>query len=227
MKEDYRSNDDIMVNSPFKRLAYGLGSMFLIIVVLILAIVIFVSFSKGPSFNRALAGHVITVVVLFLFWQATAEKNTVRSTWMAVFAGMGTWMVTGELAVHFGFAKIEGMEGLVLLFFLTAISIILWLRKIITWPVKVFLTSYLLNWWGHALLLGQIYLKEAYNMEIFGKSYFLSGVVCIMAFLGIVIYIAVKPIKKTRLIYLGLWLYALLVTGIEGITSITEKFYGH
>ncbi len=227
MKEEFRNDSDNMVFSPFKRLGYGLGSMVLIILVLIGAILIFVSFGKGPSFNRALAGHIITVAVLFLFWKSLGEKNPVHSTWMAVFAGMGTWMVTGEIAVHFGFAKIEGMEGQVLLFFLTAISIILWIKGIITWPVKVFLTSYLLNWWGHALLLGQRYLEEVYSIQIFGITYFLTGVVCILAFFAIIIYITIKPIRKSRLIFLGLWLYALLVTGIEGITSITEKFFGH
>jgi len=227
VKGELKNSTEIEVFSAAKRIGYALGSMFLIILVLVAAIFIFVSFGKGVSINRAIAGLVITFVTLFLFWKSISARNSVISTFMAIFSGMGTWMVTAEIAVHFGFAKIEAEEGLVLLFFLTAFTAILWIKKIIPWPVKVFLTSYLLNWWGHAILLTQLFIASEYNMPVFETTYFYSGILCILAFVFIIVFLLLKPVLKSRLIFLGLWLYFLLVTGIEGITRITERSFGH
>lgn len=216
-----------IVFSTLKRLCYALGTMLLIILVLIAAILIFVSFGKGVSANRAIAGLVITVITLLLFYKSLSVKNPVISTYMGIFAGMGMWMVTGEISVHFGFAEIEAQEGLVLLFFLTVVSAILWVKKIINWPVKVFITSYLLNWWGHAVLLTQLYLADKLGIPFLEVTYFYTGVLCIVAFVTIIIFLLTKPLSKPVLIFLGLWLYFLLVTGIEGITRITERTFDH
>ncbi|MHB1153338.1 MAG: hypothetical protein ACYCWE_06190 [Eubacteriales bacterium] len=87
--------------------------------------------------------------------------------------------------------------------------------------------SFLLNWWGHALLLPQLYLAEHFNTAVFETTYMITGLICLALFAGLLIHIIRKPADKAHPIYYGLWLYTLLVTGIEGITNMTGKTFSH
>jgi|GEM_PF-2648288 len=215
------------VRSIIKRLYYSLGTMFIIIVILIAAILLFVSFGSGPTWERGITGIVLLILSFYLVWKALGETNSVKATWFGIISGMTAWMVLGEISHQFGFAEIEDEVGMVLLIFVTTIVVMLWLKNILPWGFKVFATSFLLNWWGHAVLLPQLFLAEALEAPIFYTTYLITGAVSLAAFLGLIVYIILKPAYKSHLIYYGLWLYALLVTGIEGVTRITERTFGH
>ena len=92
---------------------------------------------------------------------------------------------------------------------------------------KVFSVSFLLNRWGRALLLPQLYLAEVLETEIFYTSYFLTGAVCLLGFMALLIRIVIRPAYTSQLICYGLGLYFLLIIGIEGVTHITERTFGH
>jgi len=64
-------------------------------------------------------------------------------------------------------------------------------------------------------------------MPIFETTYFYTGILCILAFAAIIVFLLVRPVSKSKLIFWGLWLYFLLVTGVEGITRITERSFEH
>jgi len=215
------------VESTGKRLYYALGSMFIIIGILIVAILVFVSFGGGPTWRRGIAGVILTCLTFILVWRALGEEKPVQAAWLGILSGMTTWMVVGEISHHFGFVEIEAEAGMILLLYATAITLMLWVKNILPWGFKVYAASFLLNWWGHAVLLPQLYLAEALKAEIFYTTYFLAGAFCLAAFLGLLACIAIKPATKSQLVYYGLWLYALLVTGVEAVTSITEKTFGH
>ena len=218
---------EVRVSSVKARLYYAIGSMFIIIGILIVAILVFVSFGPGPSLKRGIAGIILTLISFVLVWMSLGEERPVRASWLGIISGMTTWMVVGEIAHQFGFAEIEAETGMVLLLFITVITAMLWIKDLLPWGFKVFTASFLLNWWGHSVLLPQLFLAEALDADIFYTTYVLAGVICLLAFVGLIIYIIRTPSSKARLVYYGLWLYALLVTGIEGATRITEKTFGH
>lgn len=209
------------------RLFFSFGAMLIIILVLIGAILLFVSFGPGPSWARGITGIILSLITFHLVWKILDDEDKVKVTWMGIFAGMMTWMVIGEISHQFGFVVIEAEGGMAMLVFATMIFLMLWIKKTIPWGFIVYLTSFFLNWWGHALLLPQLYLAEVLDEPIFETTYFLTGVVCLIAFVGLVVWIILKPMTKSRLIYCGLWMYMLLVTSIEGITRITENTFGH
>ncbi len=216
-----------VVSSAVKRLFYAFGSMFIIIIILVLAILLFVSFGSGPSVQRGITGIFLTFLTFALVWLSLNEEMTVRASWIGIISGMTAWMVIGEISHQFGFVKIENEAGLVLLFFSTVIAVMLQAKIGLPWGFKVFTASFLLNWWGHALLLPQLYLAEYTNTTVFETTYMITGFICLTVFAGFLIHIIRKPADKIRLIYYGLWLYTLLVTGIEGVTNITAKTFGH
>lgn len=215
------------VPSAGARLYYALGSMMIIIGILIVAILVFVSFGPGPTWNRGIAGIILTLVTFVLVWKSLSEETPVKATWLGILSGMTTWMVVGEISHQFGFVEIEAELGMVLLLFATVIALMLYAKDILPLGFKVFTVSFLLNWWGHAILLPQHYLAETLNFQIFYTTYFLVGVICLIAFSGLLAHIVRRPATKAQLVYYGLWLYVLLVTGIEGVTNITEKTFGH
>ena len=212
--------------SARKRLFYALGSMLIIIMILILAILLFVSFGSGPSWQRGITGIILTLLTFILVWLSLNEEKTVRSSWIGISSGMTAWMVIGEISHQFGFVKIESETGLILLLFVTVITAMLWSRSNLPWGFRVFTASFLLNWWGHALLLPQKYLAEHVNAAFFDCTFKITGFICLAIFAGLLIHIIRKPIEKAQLIYYGVWLYMLLVTGIEGVTNITSKTFG-
>jgi hypothetical protein len=216
-----------LILSAKKRLFYALGTMFTIIGILILAILLFVSFGKGPSLQRGITGIFLTLLTFVLVYLLLSEGKTLKASWLGILSGMTAWMVVGEISHQFGFVVIEAEGGLVLLLFVTVISIMLAIKVPLPWGFKVFMTSFLLNWWGHAVLLPQLFLAEHFNEPIFMTTYMITGAVCLVAFVLLMIRIIRKPADKALLIYYGLWLYALLVTGIEGVTNITGNTFGH
>ena len=215
------------VTSIAKKLYYSLGTMFIIIAILVAAILLFVSFGKGPTWERGVTGIVLSILTFYLVWKALGEKRPVEATWLGIISGMTAWMVLGEISHQFGFAEIEDEVGMVMLVFVTIIAVMLWIKDILPWGFKVFTTSFLLNWWGHAVLLPQLFLAETLEAPVFYTTYFIAGAICLAAFVGLLIYIIRKPAYRSHLIYYGLWLYALLITGIEGVTRITERTFGH
>lgn len=218
-------NDD--VSSPWKRLAISLGSMFLIIAVLVAAILLFVSFGPGPSWPRGITGVVLSAAVLYGAWKSMGETKEVAAAWIGIFSGMAAWMVIGEISHQFGFVVIEDEGGLVLLLFLTIMTAMLWRRNLLPWGFRVLAASFLLNWWGHAVLLPQMHLAETLDAPFLLVTYTITGAACLAAFAGLLLRIGLKPATKGRLAYFGLWLYVLLVTGIEGVTNITTNTFGH
>jgi hypothetical protein len=223
-KEEDMSQEVLSVG---RRLYYALGAMLIIIVILVLAILLFVSFGSGPSWQRGITGIILTLLTFTLVWLSLDEGRAVRASWIGIIAGMTAWMVVGEISHQFGFVEIESETGLVLLLFATVTTVMLWVKTGLPWGFRVFTASFLLNWWGHALLLPQLYLAEKFNAAVFDTTFMITGVICLAAFAGLVVHIIRKPADKARLIYYGLWLYALLVTGIEGVTNITSKTFGH
>lgn len=215
------------VSSAGKRLLYALGAMFIIILMLVLAILLFVSFGSGPSLQRGITGIILSLLTFILVWLSLNEDRTVWASWIGIISGMTAWMVIGEISHQFGFVKIENEKGLVLLLFSTVIAALLQAKTNLPWGFNVFTKSFLLNWWGHALLLPQLYLAEQFNNAVFKTTYMITGFICLALFAGILIHIIRRPAEKARLIYYGLWLYTLLVTGIEGVTNITGKTFGH
>jgi len=215
------------ITSVVKKLYYSLGTMFIIIAILIAAILLFVSFGDGPTWERGITGIILSLLTFYLVWKALGEKRPVIATWLGIISGMTAWMVIGEISHQFGFAEIEDEVGMVMLVFLTIIVVMLWLKDILPWGFKVFTTSFLLNWWGHAVLLPQLFLAETLEAPVFYTTYFITGALCLAGFLGLIVFIILKPAYKAHLIYYGLWLYALLITGIEGVTRITERTFGH
>jgi hypothetical protein len=215
-----------ILTSASKRLFYALGAMLIIIMILIIAILVFVSFGSGPSWQRGITGIILTLLTFGLVWLSLNEDKTVRSSWIGIISGMTAWMVIGEISHQFGFVKIESETGLVLLLFATLITAMLWVKTNLSWGFRVFTASFLLNWWGHALLLPQKYLSEHVNATIFDCTFKITGFICLAVFMGLLIHIARKPKEKAQLIYYGVWLYMLLVTGIEGLTDITSKTFG-
>lgn len=215
------------VTSIAKKLYYSLGTMLIIIAILVAAILLFVSFGKGPTWERGITGIVLSILTFYLVWKALGEIRPVEATWLGIISGMTAWMVLGEISHQFGFAEIEDEFGMVMLVFVTIILVMLWIKDILPWGFKVFTTSFLLNWWGHAVLLPQLFLAETLEAPVFYTTYFITGAICLAAFVGLLIYIIRKPAYRAHLIYYGLWLYALLITGIEGVTRITERTFGH
>ena len=215
------------ITSVAKKLYYSLGTMFIIIAILIVAILLFVSFGGGPTWERGITGIILSLLTFYLVWKALGEKRPVIATWLGIISGMTAWMVIGEISHQFGFAEIEDEVGMVMLVFLTIIVVMLWIKDILPWGFKVFTISFLLNWWGHAVLLPQLFLAEALEAPVFYTTYLITGALCLAGFLGLIVFIILKPAYKAQLIYYGLWLYALLVTGIEGVTRITERTFGH
>ena len=215
------------VTSIAKKLYYSLGTMFIIIAILVAAILLFVSFGKGPTWERGVTGIVLSILTFYLVWKALGEIRPVEATWLGIISGMTAWMVLGEISHQFGFAEIEDEVGMVMLVFVTIIAVMLWIKDILPWGFKVFTTSFLLNWWGHAVLLPQLFLAETLEAPVFYTTYFITGAIFLAAFVGLLIYIIRKPAYRAHLIYYGLWLYALLITGIEGVTRITERTFGH
>lgn len=201
--------------------------MFIVIIILILAILLFVSFGSGPSWERGITGIILSLLTFVLVWLSLDDGKTVRASWLGVISGMTAWMVLGEISHQFGFVKIETEAGLVLLLFVIVIAIMLTIKTKLPWGFKIFLASFLLNWSGHSLLLPQHYLAEYFDTTIFLTTYKITGFICLVAFVGLVIHITRKPIGKAHLIYYGLWLYTLLVTGVEGLTDITTNTFGH
>ncbi len=220
-------SENTTINSTRRRLFYSLGTMIIIIFILISAILLFVSFGKGPSWERGITGIILSIISFLLIWLSLTSENPVATTWYGILAGMTTWMVVGEISHQFGFAKIEAELGFVLLIYITVITIMLWIRKLLPWGFKVFTASFLLNWWGHAILLNQHFLEEALNAPIFSTTYKVTGALCIVGFIWLIWRIIRKPATRAELIYYGLWLYVLLITGIEGITDITSNTFGH
>lgn len=218
---------DININSRWRRLYYSLGTMLIIILILISAILLFVSFGKGPSWERGITGIILTFISFLLIWFSLTKKNSVAVTWYGILAGMMTWMVIGEISHQFGFAEIEAEFGFVLLIYITVIAIMLWKRGLFPWGFKVFTTSFLVNWWGHSILLDQHFLAEFLNAPVLYTTAKITGVLCIIGFVWLIWRIISKPAIKSELIYYGLLLYVLLITGIEGITDITNKTFGH
>lgn len=218
---------DGIVSSAVKRMFYAVGTMLTIIVILVLAILLFVSFGSGPSLKRGITGIILTLLTLYLVWLSLNKARTVRASWTGIISGMTAWMVTGEISHQFGFVKIEDEKGLILLLFATAIPLMLGIKTELPWGFRVFIASFLLNWWGHALLLPQIYLAEYLNNPVFKTTYMITGFICLAFFSGLVIHIIRRPADKPRLIFYGLWLYMLLVTGVEGVTNITGNTFGH
>jgi hypothetical protein len=216
-----------LVSSVAKRLCGSLGAMLVILITLILAILLFVSFGSGPSLQRGAAGIILTLLTFTLVWMSLGEERTLRSAWQGIIAGMSAWMVVGEISRHFGFVVVESEAGLVLLVFITVITVMLRIKSILPWGFKVFAASFLLNWWGHALLLTQLYLADTYHAPFFNTTYMITGCFCLAAFVGLLIHVIRRPASKACLVYYGLWLYALLVTGIEGVTNLTGRTFGH
>ncbi len=210
-----------------KRLYYSLGTMVLLITILVLAILLFVSFGPGASWPRGITGIILSFFSFSLIWLSLINNKSVFSTWTGIIAGMTTWMVIGEISHQFGFAVIEAEEGIVLLIFISAITAMLWSKKQLSWGFQVFTASFLLNWWGHAILLPQLFLAERFDASFFYLTYTIAGALCLAGFAALLFHIIRKPADKMQLIYYGLWLYALLVTGIEGVTRITEQTFGH
>lgn len=215
------------IRSIGKRLLYALGSMQILIIVLILAILLFVSFGSGPSWQRGITGIILTLVWLLLTWFSLGAARPVWSSWIGIMAGMTAWMVVGEISHQFGFVVIEAETGMVLLLFTTLTAVMLWVRISLPWGFKVGITSFLLNWWGHAVLLPQLYLADTLDSPVFLLTYQLTGLVCLVGFVALIVRVVLKPASKDRLVYYGLWLYALLVTGMEGVTRLTEQTFGH
>jgi hypothetical protein len=210
-----------------KRLYYAFGSMMIIIITLILAILLFVSFGSGPSWPRGITGILLTLITFVLVWKSLYDEKSAKASWIGIASGMTAWMVIGEISHQFGFIKIEAEQGLVVLLFTTVILVMAIMKVNLPWGFKVFIASFLLNWWGHALLLPQLFLAEYFNSPIFEITYRITGFLCLLGILIIVIRIIRKPADKALLIYYGLLLYALLVTGIEGVTNITSNTFGH
>lgn len=218
-------NEPVM--SIWKRLLYSLGSMMVILVILVLAILLFVSFGSGPGWPRGIAGLILTAVSFVLVWLSLAKADDARASWLGILAGMSAWMVIGEISHQFGFVKIENEAGIVLLIFITVIAMMIRSKVQLPWGFKVFTTTFLLNWWGHAILLPQLFLAETFNAPVFEWTYKITGFFCLHACLAILIRIIRRPATKAQLVVKGLWLYTLLVTGIEGVTNITANTFGN
>jgi hypothetical protein len=216
-----------VISSVKKRLFYAFGTMFAIIAILILAILLFVSFGSGPSLPRGITGVLLTILTFVLVFKSMNDEKSAVTSWIGIISGMTAWMVIGEISHQFGFVKIEAEGGLILLLFTTVIMIMAVIKIKLPWGFRVFLASFMLNWWGHALLLPQLFLAEFYNAPIFETTYNITGWLCLHGVLILVIKIIRRPADKALLIYYGLLLYALLVTGIEGVTNITGNTFGH
>lgn len=216
-----------LVSSAVRRLFYAAGTMLILISVMVAAILLFVSFGSGPSIQRGIAGVILTLLFFVLLWISLKKDRTVGASWAGIFSGMTAWMVIGEISHQFGFVKIEDEKGLVLLLFATAVPVMLAEKTELPWGFRIFTASFLLNWWGHALLLPQLYLEEYLNQPVFKTTYRITGFICLAFFAVLVICIIRKPADKPRLICYGLWLYMLLVTGVEGVTNITGNTFGH
>lgn len=216
-----------IISSAKKRLLYAFGAMFIIIAILILAILLFVSFGSGPSIQRGITGVLLTILTFVLVWKSLNDERSAPASWIGIISGMTAWMVVGEISHQFGFVKIEAEGGLILLLFITVITIMAIIKIKLPWGFRVFLASFIFNWLGHALLLPQLFLGEYYSAPIFETTYNLTGWLCLFGGLILVIKIIRRPADKALLIYYGLLLYALLVTGIEGVTNITGNTFGH
>lgn len=212
------------INSVMRRLLYSMGTMLIIIAILVVAILLFVSFGKGPSLGRGIIGLVLAFISFLLVWLSLSDRKNVATTWYGILSGMFAWIVVGEISPQFGFAKIEAELGYSLLIYLSIIILLLWIGNLLPWGFKIFSASFLLNWWGHSILLNQRFLAKALDEPIFDTTYKITGYLCLLAFIWLVWFIIRKPASKANLIYYGLWLYALLITAVEGITSISSKF---
>ena len=215
---------EMNISSVGRRLFYSLGSMILVILILVAGIVTLLSYGPGPSLPRGLTGIALFLIAIFLIWYTLDGKKAVATTWAGIVAGMFSWISIGEVSPHFGFPEIEAERGFILLIFLSTITLFLAMKKKLPFAFMVFLSVFLFNWWGHSVLLVQDFIGKTINEPIFELTYQITGYIFALAFLWLLYIIIRKPAPKTRLIYYGFLLYFFLVTGIEGITSISSTF---
>jgi len=79
---------DIIINSAARRLFYSLGTMFIIISILIAAILLFVSFGKGASWERGFTGVILAIMSFILIWLSSINRKSITTTWYGVLAGI-------------------------------------------------------------------------------------------------------------------------------------------
>lgn len=215
--------DDMNISSVGRRLFYSLGSMLLTILLLILGIITFLSYGPGPSLGRGLTGISLLLISFILIWYTLVGYRSAATTLAGIAAGMFSWMAIGEAAPHFGFPDIEAERGFILLVFLSVIALFLAIKGNLPFAFMVFVSAFLFNWLGHAVLLTLDFIGQTINMvSAFELAYLLVGIAFLLATAWLIIIIIRKPASKTRLIYYGFLLYFFLVTGIEGVTRISS-----
>lgn len=215
---------EMNISSVGRRLFYSISSMIIVILILVAGIVTLLSYGPGPSLARGLTGLALFLISIGLIWYTLNGRHGALTTWAGIVAGMFGWIAIGEVSPHFGFPEIEAERGFVLLVFLSMITLFLALKKRLPFAFIVFLSVFIFNWWGHSVLLVQDFIGKTINEPIFELTYQITGYVFALAFLWLLYIIIRKPAPKTRLIYYGFLLYFFLVTGIEGITSISSTF---
>jgi hypothetical protein len=217
--------DDMKISSVGLRLFYSLGTLLLTIFLLAMGIITFLSYGPGPSLGRGLTGIALLIISFIFIWYTLVGYRSAVTTMAGITAGMFSWMAIGEAAPQFGFPELETEIGLVLLVFFSVIALFLALKGKLPFAFMVFLSAFLMNWGGHAILFTQDFLGQALDMvPAFQQSYFITGVVFIAAAVWLVIVIIRKPATKTRLMYYGFLFYFFLVVGIEGVTRISSTF---
>ena len=118
---------------------------------------------NDPNVVRLIYMILCFPAVFFLLKWAAKIKDAKRSFWPALIAGILLWQAIGECSWHFGlwengvfvfFPRLEGPQGLFVV--LIVLPFVLYVSKKygLSWTMKIFLLSFLVNWLTHFLLLG-------------------------------------------------------------------------
>jgi hypothetical protein len=109
-----------------------------------------------------------------------------KQFWIPLIAGILLWQGVGECSWHFGlffdgkilnFPRLEGMQGtFILLFLVLPLFLFAWRKAALSWPVKIFCMSFLVNWLPHWLMIG---VGDLLGTIVSRNTWYLIAAICI------------------------------------------------
>jgi hypothetical protein len=191
------------------KLVDGLLALLLICVLLFVLIILMVPLGRLGDAGYWLYGLItLAATAVCLYLAVWKPKSDVQQAWLGIAAGMCAWSVQ-EASGTLGLVALEDADGVILFVLITTFLVILWKKMGI--GTRFALGFLWLNWFGHLLLKGQVYLCEA------GSGFFcgllpLTGYLAGAVILGLLVWLFGWSKNRIQRLWLASWIWLAMTT---------------
>lgn len=175
----------------------------------------------------------VSIPLSFMLLRLVRRAGFKKQFWIPFISGILLWQGVGECSWHFGlftdggflnFPRIEGMQGtFVLLFLALPLLIYTWRKAALSWPVKIFCISFLVNWLPHWLMIG---LGDLMGTIVSKNTWYLLAAICIglPCFVAALWLIFGRARTREERYMLSILLYGGLGMTMEGFATVFIGF---